>query len=235
MGALELATAFSIGILGSVHCVGMCGPIALALPFRGLSRWQTVQGILAYNTGRIATYALLGTFIGLLGRGIWLAGWQAYLSLALGIGLALTALLSIPVESRLLRIPFVQRFHQWVGRKLALHIGARGIRAFLIVGALNGLIPCGLVYMAIAGALASGSFLSGAAFMALFGLGTVPMMALTAFAGQRLNLAWRSRLRTLAPLLILLVAAVFILRGIHFQAPDSIRFHEAWQDMPMCH
>lgn len=235
MGPVELVTAFSIGILGSVHCVGMCGPIALALPFRGLSRWQTVQGILAYNAGRIATYALLGTFIGLIGRGVWLAGWQAQLSLAVGIGLALTALLSIPVESRFLRIPFVQRLHQWVGCKLAQHIGARGIRTFLIVGALNGLIPCGLVYMAIAGALTSSSFLSGAAFMALFGLGTVPMMALTAFAGQRLNLAWRSRLRTLAPLLILLVATVFILRGLHFQAPDSIRFQEAWQAMPMCH
>lgn len=235
MGGIELWTAFSIGLLGSVHCVGMCGPIALALPYQGMSKWQAAKGVLAYNSGRITTYALLGAVIGLLGKGIWIAGLQTYLVLAVGILLAVIALFSISVESHLLRIPAIQRLNRWVSMELGKRIRTQGMRTSFAIGVLNGLIPCGLVYMAIAGALANGTIPGGAVFMALFGLGTIPLMALTALMGQAINVSWRTRLRRLAPLLMLAIAALFIFRGLQFQVPNDLRFWEAWQTMPMCH
>lgn len=235
MGMIEIWTAFSIGLLGSIHCIGMCGPIALALPYQGMSRFQAVRGVLAYNLGRIITYGLLGSVIGILGKGLWLAGVQTQLSLIIGISLVLIALFSISVETQLLRIPAVRRFNQWITLQLGKRMGQQGARASLAIGLLNGFIPCGLVYMAVAGAVASGSVFSGSLYMVLFGLGTIPLMAFTALAGQAVNLSWRQRLRKLAPVLMLVIAALFIIRGLQFQVPSDLRFWEEWQNMPMCH
>jgi len=232
---IEVWTAFSIGLLGSIHCIGMCGPIALSLPYLGVSKWNAFAGIMAYNLGRTLTYALLGALIGILGKGIWVAGLHAQLSLLIGIGLAAVAIFSISVETQVLRIPLVRRLNQWVGLELGKRMRDHRIQTSLAIGALNGLIPCGLVYMAIAGALSNGTITGGALFMALFGMGTIPLMAFTALAGQAINQRWRARLRRLAPVLMLLIATLFILRGIQFHVPNDLRFWEEWQSMPMCH
>lgn len=233
IGTLEIWTAFSIGLLGSIHCVGMCGPVALALPFQGRSHvWK---GILAYNFGRLLTYALIGAIAGILGKGLWVAGMQKHITLALGIALALIALFSISIESHLLRLPVVRVFHQWILEHLGTWMRKEGTIAALMIGIFNGFIPCGLVYMAIAGALTGGSIFFGALFMVLFGLGTFPLMALTGIAGQALDLTWRRRLRRFAPVLLLLIAALFIFRGLDFQVPNHFRFLEEARDIPMCH
>ncbi|MBP9077615.1 MAG: sulfite exporter TauE/SafE family protein [Haliscomenobacter sp.] len=235
IGTLEIGTALSIGLLGSVHCVGMCGPIALALPYQGLGKWKAFQEVAAYNSGRIATYAVVGALIGFLGKGFLVAGIQTQLALAIGIALVVVALFSISVETQLLKIPAVRRFHLWVTKTLALWMRKKGAFASFVIGLLNGLIPCGLVYMAVAGAVASGGIASGALFMVFFGLGTVPLMAFTAIAGQSLNLRWRNRLRRFAPVLMLVIAALFIIRGLQFQVPNDLRFWEEWKNIPMCH
>ena len=233
IGPLEIWTAFSIGLLGSIHCVGMCGPVALALPFQGRSHaWK---GILAYNFGRLLTYALIGAIAGILGKGLWVAGMQKHITLALGIALALIALFSISIESHLLQLKVVRAFHQWILEHLGTWMRKEGTRAALMIGIFNGFIPCGLVYMAIAGALTGGSIFFGALFMVLFGLGTFPLMALTGIAGQALDLTWRRRLRRFAPVLLLLIAALFIFRGLDFQVPNHFRFLEEARDIPMCH
>jgi sulfite exporter TauE/SafE len=119
-------------------------------------------------------------------------------------------------------------------RQLSGWIGRKGIKAVRMIGIFNGLIPCGLVYMAIAGAVTSGHILSGAAFMRLFGPGTVPLMAFTGLADQSLNPARRSRLRRFAPALMLLIAALFRLRGLQSEVPDPLRFWEEVRNIPMC-
>ncbi len=235
MGTLEIGTALSIGLLGSIHCVGMCGPIALALPYQGLGKWKAFQEVAAYSTGRITTYTLVGALIGFLGRGFLVAGIQTQLALGIGIALALVAIFSISVETQLLKIPVVKQFHLWVTKTLSLWMRKKGAFASFIIGVLNGLIPCGLVYMAVAGAVASGGIASGALFMVLFGLGTVPLMAFTALAGQSLSVKWRTRLRRFAPVLMLVIAALFIIRGLQFQVPNDLRFWEEWKNIPMCH
>ncbi|MCB0561895.1 MAG: sulfite exporter TauE/SafE family protein [Phaeodactylibacter sp.] len=231
---MALWTAFTIGLLGSLHCVGMCGPIALSLPYQGSHRWHTAGNVLLYNIGRVATYGLLGLFIGLVGRGFFLAGFQSYVSIGLGILLLAIALFSINVESRLLRIPFVQQLNSWVKRQLGRLLRQQGPGKLFLVGMLNGLLPCGLVYMAIAGALAAGSIFNSALYMALFGLGTIPLMLATALAGQFIQLKWRARLRKLVPVFLVAFAVLFILRGLNFDVPTGLQFWNDMQNAPMC-
>lgn len=230
-----LWTAFSIGIVGSLHCIGMCGPIALALPYQEGSRLHALGRVLLYNTGRVITYTALGTVIGIAGRGLFLAGVQSWMSVALGVLFLIAALFSINLESRIVRLPGIHQLNTWVQRSLGRLLRRQDSAALLGIGALNGLLPCGLVYMAVAGAVTSGSATQGAAFMALFGLGTVPMMAAVAMAGQFISLRWRNRVRKLLPVFLITFAAFFIARGLNFTVPADIRFWETIQDQPMCH
>ncbi len=230
-----LWTAFMLGLAGSLHCVGMCGPIALALPYQGTNRWYGAGNVLLYNLGRVSTYAGLGLLIGFLGRGIFMAGLQIYFSLALGIILLLVALLSIDVEGRILRVPLIFQLNRWVKVKMAKLLGQNSRSALYGIGMLNGLLPCGLVYMAVVGAVSTGSPERGAAYMALFGLGTIPLMLSLALAGQFIDLKWRNRLRRLVPVFLTFFALLFIARGLNFEIPSSVRFWDDMGDVPMCH
>ncbi len=230
-----LWTAFTIGIVGSLHCVGMCGPIALALPYQGGTRRMAAANVLLYNLGRIITYSLLGLIIGTLGKGLFLAGMQTYVSIGLGILLLLIALFSINVEAQLLRIPLFTQLNDWVKRRLSGLLRRHNQSSLLAIGMLNGLLPCGLVYMAVAGAVAAGGTLQGMTYMALFGLGTVPLMLATAMAGQFVNLQWRNRLRRLVPVFLVAFAILFIARGLQFEVPADLRFWEDMKNIPMCH
>lgn len=228
-------TAFVVGLVGSLHCVGMCGPIALALPFQAKNHWQTIGYILLYNAGRILTYATLGIAIGFLGQTITMAGMQIYLSLFLGISLLLAALFSINLESRWLSLGPVYRFNNWVKQQMGRLLQTNKKQTLFGLGILNGLLPCGLVYLAIIGAVGLGNALHGAAYMALFGAGTLPLLLLTTFFGQFIPLKWRGRLRQLTPLLLLLLAVLFLHRGLQFEIPDTVRFWEVENSTPNCH
>lgn len=230
-----LWTAFTIGLLGSLHCVGMCGPIALALPYQGQRPWAAAGNVLLYNLGRILTYSGLGLLIGLLGKGLFLAGFQAQFSIGLGVALLVVALFSINVEAKLLRLPVIQRLNDWVKIRLGKLLRNYNQRSLLLIGMLNGLLPCGLVYMAVAGAVTTGSAGEGLAYMALFGLGTTPLMMLTAMAGQFVSLRIRNHLRRIVPLFLIAFAILFIARGMQFHVPDDLRFWEGLQQIPMCH
>ncbi|MDX1942772.1 MAG: sulfite exporter TauE/SafE family protein [Saprospiraceae bacterium] len=227
--------AFITGLLGSLHCVGMCGPIALALPYQGQNKWIAVANIILYNFGRVFTYSLIGIFIGLIGKGLFLAGIQAYFSIGLGILLLLIALFAINVEHKILRIPVFGRLNQWVKVNLANLLKQNNPQILFLIGVLNGLLPCGLVYMAVVGAVAMGSIGEGSLYMALFGLGTMPLMLLTAIGGQFIGLKLRNRIKRLLPAFLVAFAILFILRGINFAAPLEMRFWENWNQIPMCH
>lgn len=230
-----LYTAFTIGLFGSLHCVGMCGPIALALPHGGQGRWLSAWKILLYNLGRTTTYVLLGLLVGLLGEGLFLAGAQRWLSVGAGVMLLVVAVFSIPVESRLVGWPLVGRGYLWLKNALAKMLGRRSQFAFFQTGLLNGILPCGLVYMAIVGAVTMGSAVGGASYMLVFGLGTVPLMLATALAGRLVSLKMRNGLKRLHPAFLVALAALFILRGLRFDVPRDFSFWEAMQTVPMCH
>lgn len=216
---LMLWTALVLGLTGSLHCVGMCGPLVLALP--GQRRWDVfLSRRLVYHGGRLLGYALLGVPAGLVGQSLSLLGWQRSLSIALGVLLVLGAL-----SSRLRRSGpgWLQSLAAWPER-IVLKFGhrfrtAQGYRDFLITGILNGWLPCGLVYTALAGAAASGTVLQAVAYMAVFGLGTIPLLLITMFAGRLIGRSWQNVFQRLAPWAVGLLGVLLILRGLGLGIP----------------
>lgn len=228
-------TAFLLGFLGSFHCVGMCGPIAMALPLSTKERWGMVWASSTYNLGRIMTYALIGLIFGAIGWGIELAGAQKVLSVLLGLSLFAFALAPRKTEAAILRIPIFNRFFLTIKQKIS-HLFRRSTwQNQLSIGILNGFLPCGLVYVAIAGAMGMGNMWSGALFMAAFGLGTLPMMMGLAIVGQFVSTHMRQRLSRLAPIVMLLFAILLISRGFNVPIPRELEFWQAVQNPVLCH
>lgn len=213
-----LLVAISLGFLGSFHCVGMCGPIALSIPVKRSSPGSMFLGSLVYNAGRIITYAAMGLLFGLVGQGFALAGWQSILSIALGVFILL--LLIFP-HLRFISIQKgrIFRLLEKLKAKLRELFGIHTTRSLLIIGLLNGLLPCGLVYMGIAGSIATGNIFKGALFMAAFGLGTVPAMLSLMLIRNRISIRFRERIRKAVPVFAGLMAVMLILRGMNLGVP----------------
>jgi sulfite exporter TauE/SafE len=209
-----ILTAISLGFLGSFHCIGMCGPIALALPVGQKSLPGRVLAILAYNSGRILTYSVFGLFFGLIGQSIHFFGYQQKLSILLGV--LILAALFLSKQQGLLRLNSrLYAILQALKNKLAGQFRKQGISSLFSIGVLNGLLPCGLVYLAAAGATASGSVAKSTLFMALFGAGTLPLMFSLSFTSHLFSLKARNMIRKGMPLVIGLMAVLLILRGLN--------------------
>ena len=214
-----LWTALVLGLAGSLHCIGMCGPIAIALPIGPGSKFSYTVGRLAYNIGRAVTYALLGLVCGFVGRTILMAGYQQVLSIALGILILLAVLLPSGLLAKITGMSFHARI---VGRLQGLWarmFRKSSVSSLFVVGLLNGFLPCGLVYVALAGSIATTSPLYGAAYMAIFGLGTLPVMFAMAMLGRVVGVGFRNKLRKVVPVAGVLLAALFILRGLSLGIP----------------
>lgn len=212
---MELWTAFALGLVGSLHCAGMCGPLALALPPAGHTAASYVFGRVAYNLGRVVTYCVLGLIFGLIGKTLLLAGVQRWLSIALGVAL----LVGLFVSRRLaLWQPVIALVDQLKSRMAGL-LRRRSFDALLVLGLLNGLLPCGLVYVACAGATATGDLFNGALYMLAFGLGTVPMMLAISLSGKLVPFSLRLKLLKAVPVAVFLLATLLILRGMELGIP----------------
>jgi sulfite exporter TauE/SafE len=197
-------TAFLLGFAGSLHCVGMCGPLALALPVRHLSFSRRVLSMGLYHGGRIMMYSLGGLIFGLAGHRVWLAGWQRELSIVLGV-----VILGMVFVGRAPKgFGFLQR---WMGRVWS----APGMGKFFVLGLGNGMLPCGMVYIAIAGALTLGNVGEGVGFMAFFGLGTLPLL----LALKMVNVGTRIWWRRVRPYVTALIGVLLILRGLDLGIP----------------
>ena len=208
--AAWLLSGLGLGFLGSFHCVGMCGPIALTLPVQHLSGGKKMGGILLYNAGRVTAYMLLGLVFGWLGQQFYLGGWQQGLSIGLGV-LLLAAVLFGKLTPKLKM--------GWVQRALGKLLARRSTGTLYAIGFLNGFLPCGLVYMAIAGAVASGSVWGGALFMGAFGAGTLPAMAAVSWFSQLLGMRGRIAVRRAMPYVMGVMAILLILRGLNLGIP----------------
>lgn len=209
-----ILAGLAFGFFGSVHCVGMCGPLALSLPGAGRARWRFAAERLLYNTGRAITYTMLGALFGAIGLFASLGGAQQWLSIAVGalmVGGALVPWIARRV-GQLERLPA-----RYLGRVLApvqsLYRHGGGV-ALLAVGLLNGLLPCGFVYAALATATTAGDVFTSMTFMAAFGLGTIPAMLGVSLAGRLASVTWRARLQALVPIGLVLVGVLLILRGL---------------------
>ncbi|PUZ26945.1 hypothetical protein GA0116948_104301 [Chitinophaga costaii] len=219
-----IAGALVLGFVSSAHCVGMCGPLVMALPLQLLPPARKMSGLLLYHSGRIAMYTLLGAAFGLVGTQFYLAGWQQLLSVVAGVLLLLFALSALLPQwfHWTQGLPSWQRFLQSLILRLLRH--PRPV-SMLVLGALNGLLPCGMVYMAIAGALVLGGLTNGMIFMTAYGAGTLPALLLLSLASWKISATWRQYLRRLAPYAGLLLATLLIARGLYPDTPHFLLRH----------
>lgn len=211
----QLAPALFLGLLGGLHCAGMCGPLMLALPWNGQTRARFFAGRFLYQTGRIAAYCALGLVFGLVGRSLLLAGLQQWVSIALGLAL----LAGLAFSPRLLEFGWIVVWVNQLKTLMAGFLRTRTLASMAVLGSLNGLLPCGLVYAACAGAAATGNALHGAGFMLAFGLGTLPVMLSISLSGHLLPQAVRLKLRYLMPVSIGVLGCLLVLRGLSLGIP----------------
>ena len=146
-----LLSGFILGFAGSVHCVGMCGPLALSLPFQQYSGWQKGLAIGGYHLGRISSYMGIGIVAGIFGRGLNWFGLTQIISITLGSFIVLSVLL--PRLQSKVNIPFLKGFKHWQITTMQSILQKRSVASMFFFGLLNGFLPCGLVYTAVAASL----------------------------------------------------------------------------------
>ncbi len=216
---LPLYTAFTIGLIGSLHCIGMCGPIAIALPLGSKGFGNRLTGTLLYNLGRIITYGILGSLFGLLGKGFEMAGIQRWVSITAGIMMISWILFPILFHRKFLNLNFGDSAVNSLISKLRKLFGKQSFINLFLIGLLNGLLPCGLVYVAIAGAINTNDPIQGVFFMMLFGIGTLPIMASVSILGNVMSLAVRNKISKIIPVFIITLGIIFIIRGLTLGIP----------------
>lgn len=206
-----LWTAIVLGFLGSFHCIGMCGPIAMAVG--GANQQRFFSNKIIYNLGRAITYSGLGLVVGALGFSLSLAGIQQGLSIAMGI-LILVLSLSYKKADQFLTIPALSGFVVWLKSKLGNYLKAGGTKAYFFSGLANGLLPCGMVYMALIAALGLQNPWMGATYMFFFGLGTIPMLLFLMYSGTLLSIPLRLKFQKAIPYIGIIIGILFVFRGL---------------------
>lgn len=230
-------TALGLGFAGSFHCLGMCGPIALAIQGGKTSGAKLVVDRLLYNLGRAFTYGLLGAFAGLIGHGLsWLIGYQVYLTLFLAVMMIVFGVFTVNPDKLLKLIPFLGEWFQFVRKQLGKFMRQAKWHTFFSIGIMNGFLPCGLVYMAMLTALSTGSVTEGMGYMFAFGLGTIPMMFAVAIAGQFIETKVRNNVRKIYPVLFLAMGVLLLWRAYNIhQSSQGIDTKPADQVEMKCH
>ncbi|MDA9555450.1 sulfite exporter TauE/SafE family protein [Pelobium sp.] len=212
----HLQLAFIIGLLGSLHCVGMCGPLAFALTKHHESRTKMVFQKLSYNLGRTASYTFLGLIMGLVGKQLWIAGLQQWISILSGVLIIVATLPRVfPALNR-------QNFRPNFIINDLQHLIAKAINrkaGHFYVGMLNGLLPCGFVYLGLASAINSSSVAQSALFMLFFGLGTTPLMLAAMVGFNFTKPKIRYQINRALPVLTIFLGLWFVLRGLNLDIP----------------
>lgn len=207
-------TAFILGLLGSFHCVGMCGPIALMLPLDRKNPTKKFFQLMSYHLGRFSSYTIIGGVFGLLGTGFFISGYQQQLSIIAGCIMIATVIIPSKLLQKFALGKPIYKLISSVKNKLGKQFKKKSFKALFSIGFFNGLLPCGLVYLAVFGALALGNPAYGALYMFFFGLGTLPLMSIAAYLGNFISSGVKTKVQKLIPVFIVVVGALFILRGM---------------------
>lgn len=209
-----LYSALLFGLISSLHCIGMCGPIAMMLPVNKSNPAEKVIQILIYHIGRLTAYASLGLIFGLLGRGFYMAGIQQQLSIAVGI---LMIVIVVVPEREFMKYNFskpVYRLLSKIKSNLGNQFKRKSPDAFFTIGLLNGFLPCGLVYAALFGAIAMQNLTLSVTYMILYGIGTIPMMSAVVYLSNLLSIPVRNKLQKIIPIVVIFIGIMFIFRGL---------------------
>lgn len=214
-----MISALLFGLLSSLHCVGMCGPIALMLPVNRTNSALRIIQTLLYHLGRICSYATLGFVFGIFGKGLFIAGLQQRFSIVIGVLMLIYVLLP---KNNLDKIRFLNPFFKIISKiksSLGKLLTNKSKTSFLLIGILNGFLPCAMIYVALFGALATQDPFQGSLYMILFGIGTIPLMSLVVLVSNKITVATRNKILKLVPVFVTILGVLFILRGLGLNIP----------------
>lgn len=211
-------SAILLGFLGSFHCIGMCGPIAFMLPVDRSNPTKQFFQTMSYHLGRMTTYSFIGLVFGLLGSGFEMFQFQQHLSIATGVLMILLVL--FPSLYKKIKISnAITKVVSKIKNSLGTALKNKRNDTFFTIGFLNGFLPCGLVYVAVLGAIAMHNPIKGSLFMLLFGLGTVPLMSAVVYLGNLSNDFLRNKIQRFIPVLLVVIGTLFIMRGLGLNIP----------------
>lgn len=206
-----LWSGFILGFLGSFHCALMCGPIVMALPDSGLGR------AVLYNSGRLITYVLLGLMFGSLGLVASFYGLQNVMSIVAGSIVLFMMIVSLYFKRR--RTSGVSKAVMRMKKPFQRLLYKRNAMSLLLLGMLNGALPCGLVYIALAASIAYSGMLESGIYMLFFGLGTFPMMLIAHLSKRMIGQNMRMSINKSIPYISMIIGVMFILRGLSLGIP----------------
>lgn len=217
--------------------MGMCGPIALMLPVDRTNQTKKVIQIITYHLGRLSAYAVIGLVFGLLGKGLFLAGIQQKLSIFIGVLMIVVILIPERVIAQYNFSKPVFRFISKIKTSLGKQFKNKSYKSLFTIGLLNGFLPCGMVYVALFGAIAMQSESFGVLYMILFGLGTVPMMSSVVYLNSFLTIPIRNKIQKIIPYIAVIIGVLFILRGLGLGIPyvSPSYMSLSVQSTPNCH
>ncbi|WOD42419.1 sulfite exporter TauE/SafE family protein [Hwangdonia lutea] len=214
-----LWSALILGLLGSFHCIGMCGPIAFMLPVDRSNSTKKVIQISVYHFGRLLAYSLIGLVFGLVGKSLYIFGLQQQLSIVIGVLMIVVVLIPVQYFNK---YNFSKPIYQLISKvKTALGkaLKKKTTDTFLTIGFLNGFLPCGLVYMAVFASITTAHAFQGSLYMMLFGLGTIPLMTSAIYLGKFLNTTIKQRIQKAIPVFVVVIGLLFIVRGLGLGIP----------------
>lgn len=216
---MMLYTAFFFGLISSMHCIGMCGPIAMMLPLDRNNSTNKAFQILVYHAGRVTAYASLGLVFGLLGKGLYLAGIQQQMSIVMGVMMITIVIIPEKIFARYNFSKPVFHLISKVKSSLGKQFRKKSPGAIFTIGLLNGFLPCGLVYAALFGAIAMQNEWYGMMYMILYGIGTIPLMSAVVYMAHWLGNPIRNKMQKLIPVVAVCIGILFILRGLGIGIP----------------
>lgn len=230
-----LYTAFIMGLVGSLHCIGMCGPIAMLVPTDTSKKARFIIGKLVYNIGRISTYVFLGSIVGYIGAGLSYFISQKYLSIIIGLVLIIGISLPQKIQNKIgINYPLF-RLTNWIKSSFSRLINKKTFLTQYVFGLINGLLPCGLVYAALGGAFLAENTLESMLFMAGFGLGTLPLMLGISVGADSIRRFFGNKLPKLIPVSYTIVGIWLIIRGFSISLPVIIKQNIDFSQIPFCH
>lgn len=197
----------------------MCGPIAMMLPVDRTNEAKKVTQIITYHIGKLTAYGFLGLIFGLLGRSFYLAGMQQQLSIIVGILMILVALVPEKVFAKYNFSKPVYKIISKVKSNLGQQFKNKSYKSLFTIGLLNGFLPCGMVYVAIFGAIAMQSVSLGIFYMLLFGIGTIPMLTAMIYISNLLSFSFRGTIQKAIPIIAVVIGILFIIRGLGLDIP----------------
>ena len=212
-----IITGFVTGTISSFHCIGMCGPLTFMLPLNNAGRLDKIRGILLYNAGRISTYTLLGLLLGFIGKRIFFTASEQRISIVIGCMIIVFATYNL--LRKYIAAVRVNMLEQHLQKAMKALLLKRNFASLYFMGMLNGLLPCGMVSLALTAAVATGNVKGGAMFMAAFGSGTLPLMLAFSMFGYMVSLPVRNYIKRLMPVLLFCTGALLILRGLSLGIP----------------